>query len=334
MMMKLILFLFLVGSAFAQDYPKSDHYDGERFFNIEKTKDRSFIEFLQWMFNGEAADWPKQVANKNFPTPKLDARDRGIFTFVNHATYLIQLKGLNVLTDPVFSERVSPVPFLGPKRVRRPGIEFENLPGIQVVMISHNHYDHMDKISLQRLEDKFHPLFLVPLGEKDRLKGWGLSNVKELDWWQEHKVQEVSFNFTRVQHWSNRFPWDKRKTLWGGYYIKTPSASIYFGGDSGYGNHYTETKLKLGSPDVAILPIGAYEPRWFMREMHMNPEEAIQAHLDLGSKVSLPMHFGTFQLTDEGIDEPVRSLEAARAEKSLTSEDFPILDQGQSYRLY
>ncbi len=318
----------------ASDYPKSDHYDGDKFFNLEEADDKSFFEVLKWKLTSSPEKWPETVENKNFPAPVLDPRDKSILTFINHATYLITLPGLTILTDPVFSERVSPVKFAGPKRVRRPGIEFENLPPIQVVLISHCHYDHLDEESILRLEDKFHPLFLVPLGEEKRLKGWGVQNVKELDWWQDHKVQETVITLTRVQHWSNRHLWDKRETLWGGYFIKSPQASIYFGGDSGYGNHYTETKLKLGPPDVALLPIGAYEPRWFMRDMHMNPEEAIQAHLDLGAKVSLPMHFGTFQLTDEGFKEPVADLEKARKGKGLSEEVFPVLEQGQSYRLF
>lgn len=316
------------------EYPKSDHYDGNKFFNLEKTEDRSFFEVLKWKLFSDAEEWPEQVKNKNFPAPVLDPRDRSILTFINHVTYLITLPGLTILTDPVFSERVSPVKFAGPIRVRRPGIEFENLPPIQVVLISHCHYDHMDQESILRLEDKFHPLFIVPLGEEKRLRGWGVQNVKELDWWQEQKVQETTITLTRVQHWANRFLWDKRETLWGGFFVKSPNASIYFAGDTGYGNHFTETKLKLGSPDVAILPIGAYEPRWFMREMHINPEEAVQAHLDLGAKVSLPMHFGTFQLTDEGIHAPAKALEEAREKREILPESFPVLEQGQSYRLY
>lgn len=318
----------------ANDYPKSDHYDGDKFFNLEETSDKSFFEVLKWKLTTDAKEWPEHVENKNFPAPVLDPRDKSLLTFINHATYLITLPGLNILTDPVFSERVSPVKFAGPKRVREPGVKFDNLPAIQVVLISHCHYDHLDEESVRRLEEKFHPLFLVPLGEEKRLRGWGVQNVKELDWWQEHKVQETTITLTRVQHWSNRHLWDKRETLWGGFFIKSPSAAIYFAGDTGYGNHFTETKLKIGPPDVALLPIGAYEPRWFMREMHMNPDEAVQAHLDLSSKVSLPMHFGTFQLTDEGIDDPVKDLESAREKKSLPAENFPVLEQGQSYRLY
>lgn len=332
--MKYLLLLSLLGCTMATDYPKSDHFDGDKFFNLEKTSDKSFFEFLKWQLGTEKADWPEHVENKNFPVPTLDPRDRALLTFINHATYLITLPGLNILTDPVFSERVSPVKFAGPKRVRRPGIEFENLPAIHVVLISHAHYDHMDHESLLRIEDKYHPLFLVPLGEEKRLKDWGIRNVKELDWWQDHVVQETTFTLTRVQHWSNRTPWDKRETLWGGFYIKSPKASIYFAGDTGYGNHFTETKLKLGSPDVALIPIGAYEPRWFMKEMHVNPAEAVQAHKDLAAKISLPMHYGTFQLTNEGFDDPVKHLQEAKKNQGVSEEQFPILEQGQSYRLF
>lgn len=331
--MKVLLTLLALysQSSSAQSYPRSDHYDGKHFLNPGLKEERSLWDVLKWKWQGEAKAWPKHVPNVAYPKPILAENNRALFTFINHASYLIQLKSLTVITDPVFSERVSPVRFAGPKRVRAPGLALDDLPPIQVVLISHNHYDHMDHESLRQLDAKFHPLFLVPMGEEKRLKEWGLQNVLEMDWWQEHKVKDVTITFTRSQHWSNRWVGDKFESLWGSYYIKTPEMSFYFAGDTGYSDHFQETKTRLGSPDIAILPIGAYEPRWFMKIHHMNPAEAVLAHQELGAKTSLPMHWGSFQLTDEGYDDPVIDLKAALKAANIPSEQFPVIDQGQSF---
>lgn len=303
----------------------SDHFDGKRFFNPGHNDENSFFEVLKWKFTADTKKWPETVPNKSYATPTLPEGKKASFTFINHATFLVQLPGLNFLTDPVYSERVSPVTFAGPKRAREPGVAFDALPAIDVVIISHNHYDHLDLATLKNLDAKFHPLFIVPLKVREFLLKEGLQNVVELDWWQEFKVKDTNVIFTPSLHWSSRTLWDKYETLWGSFMVKAPGFSFYFGGDTGYAEHFRDIKMRLGSPDVALLPIGAYEPRWFMKKHHMNPAEAVQAHKDLEAGMSFPMHFGTFQLTDEGIDDPVTDLKKALGDVK----NFEVLDQGE-----
>lgn len=332
---KLLFLLAACSTACASSpYPKSDHFDGERFFQPNGLPVRGIVDFLKWQLSGEKKDWPK--FRENTLTPKLvtsaDSTTLGI-TFINHASFLIQTNGLNVLTDPIFSERASPIQWAGPKRARLPGILLKDLPRIDLVLISHNHYDHLDKNSIQELQDKFAPMFVVPLGDAKLLKKFGAKNVIELDWWQTHAVpnSDLIVTFVPVQHWSSRTPFDRNKSLWGGYVLKNSKFNVYFGGDTGYGKHFTETTTKLGPFDLSLIPIGAYEPRWFMKEQHMNPEEAVQAHLDLKSKFSLGCHFGTFQLTDEGIDDPLTDLETARKKLGVKAENFITPENGQSF---
>jgi L-ascorbate metabolism protein UlaG (beta-lactamase superfamily) len=318
----LLMLTFLSTTALAQ----SDHFDGKVFFNPGDKETNSFLDVLKWKLGTTAKDWPEWVKNKDYPAPELPEGKKATFTFINHASFLIQTPGLNIITDPVFSERVSPFSFVGPKRHRDPGMTFDKLPAIDVVIISHNHYDHMDLPSLQQLDAKFHPLFIVPLKNREFLLKQGLQNVVELDWWREQKVKDTTITFAPSHHWANRSLWDKNETLWGSYMISYEGFKIYFAGDTGYGEHFRDIKMRLGAPDVALLPIGAYEPRWFMKKHHMNPAEAVEAHKDLGAGKSFGMHFGTFQLTDEGIDDPVIDLKKALGDLK----DFTVLDQGES----
>lgn len=327
-MLKLFL---LLAPIYLFAYPVSDHYDGKKFHNLENREMKSFWDVMVWKFSGGKRDWPESVLNKNYPFLKLSPENQAVVTFLNHASFLIQLPQLTILTDPIFSERASPYRFVGPKRVRPPGMKLEELPAVDVVLISHNHYDHLDIESLVQLDAKFHPLFLVPLGDERLLKERGIQNVKELDWWQKVDLKEVVFHFTPTQHWSARGLFDKCDSLWGGFFIHAPSTKIYFGGDSGYAGHYKLTREKLGAPDLALLPIGAYAPRWLMKISHMNPEEAVTAHKDLGAHQSFGMHFGTFQLTDEGIDDPIKGLAEALVKFSVNPESFRVLDNGESF---
>ncbi len=274
--------------------------------------------------------WPEVVANKNHPMRKILKGEKSNITFINHATFLIQYQDLNVLTDPIYADRASPVRFAGPKRVRAPGVTIESLPKIDVVIISHNHYDHLDLETLKNLEDKFQPLILVPLGDEKLLLHEGLKNVKALDWWEEERMNDIRFIFTPSQHWSARGLWDKNDCLWGSFMIDSGVQRIYFGGDTGYGGHFVDIKNRLGAPDVALLPIGAYKPRWFMKFHHMDPDEAVKAHVDLSAKQSIAMHFGTFQMADEGLNDPVIDLNLALTQYKLSSDDFLVLDEGET----
>ncbi len=315
----------------ALSYPKSDHYDGEKFFLPWGDDLKSFWSVIKWKLTSSSEPWPDQIPVKNYPFRPLGNSETASATFINHATFLLQFPGLNVLTDPIYSERAGPFGFVGPQRVRSPGIPFESLPPIDVVVVSHNHYDHMDIETLKKLDAKFHPLFLVPLGDEKLLKSENIEHVQALDWWDEVRVKNVRFIFAPAQHWSARHLWDKNKCLWGSWMIDSGVLKVYHGGDTGYGRHFLDIKTRLGAPDLALLPIGAYEPRWFMRYYHMNPEEALKAHLDLEARTSIGMHFGTFQLTDEGIDRPLNDLKLAQEKQKISQDKFFILDQGEVY---
>lgn len=261
-------------------------------------------------------------------------------TWIGHATVLVQSAGLNILTDPVFSERASPVSFFGPPRAQPPGIALAELPTIDVVLISHNHYDHLDLRSAVQLNERSggRTLFLVPLGIKALLAGEGIANVVELDWWDVYRHEGVEFHLVPVQHWSARGLRDRMETLWGGWAVFAPDLRWYFSGDAGYSRHFAETRERLAAHgrdgalfDLALLAIGAYAPRWFMREQHMDPAEALQAHRDLGARRSLGIHWGTFQLTDEALDEPPRALAAARAQQGVPEQEFFVLPIGGTW---
>ena len=253
-----------------------------------------------------------------------------VVTFVGHATFLIQVASINLLTDPVYSERASPVSFAGPRRVRAPGVRFDDLPAISLVLLSHNHYDHCDLATLRALDRRFQPRLVAPVGNGRLLRSAGIRQVEEIDWWQSASAAPLPVTLTPAQHFSARSMLDRNRALWGGFLIAAGSRRILFAGDSGYGPHFREVAARLGPFDLALLPIGAYEPRWFMKDIHMNPAEAVQAHLDLGARHSIAMHFGTFQLTPEGFDEPVRGLATALRQRGVSAEQFRTVDVGES----
>ncbi len=333
---KFLSLIFMLGmvvslSATSSDYPLSDHYDGKLFHNPKGDHLQGFLEVLKWKWNATPAEWPEVIENKNFKLTPLAENSKGVVTFINHATFLLQLPGLTILTDPVYSERVSPFRFMGPKRIRVPGITLDDLPPIDVIIVSHNHYDHMDLETLKIIDGKFHPLVIVPLGNAALLKSEGIRNVHEIDWWQDIKVRENRITLTPSEHWSSRTLWDKNEALWGCYMIQTPQLKIFFGGDTGYGGHFLDVKSRLGAPDAALLPIGSYEPRWFMKFHHMNPAEAVQAHLDLGAAKSFGMHFGTFHLSDEGVNEPESALKESMKKNKIDAAQFTVPEQGESF---
>jgi L-ascorbate metabolism protein UlaG (beta-lactamase superfamily) len=323
-----------------------EHFHRGRFRNPLVTADRRFWQFLRWMATRRKERWPRWVEEvPPGPVPPADARHVAA-TFVNHSTFLLQVGGRYVLTDPVWSERASPLSWAGPRRVRRPGVALEDLPPVSLVLVSHNHYDHMDLATLRHLRDRFDPLFVTSLGNRRYLRRRGLRRVEELDWWQSLRGgPDLEVTLTPAQHFSARGLFDRNRTLWGGFLLAwgpsppTPlphrgrgesSVRVYFAGDSGYGEHFRTIGERAGSIDLALLPIGAYEPRWFMRPAHVNPAEAVQVHLDLRPRLSIAMHFGTFQLTDEAIDEPIRALREALARRGVDENAFRVPAFGET----
>jgi L-ascorbate metabolism protein UlaG (beta-lactamase superfamily) len=309
----------------------SDHFDGKKFFNPHRPKDHGFTDILKMLRSYRPTKWPKQVANTHAPSfPATLNPGEVATTFVNHATMLLQTDVLNILTDPVWAERASPVPFAGPKRVRKPGVAFDDLPKVDVILLSHNHYDHMDIETLQKLTKRDRPTIFTPLGNEAVLTKHGIGPVTELDWWETAEFAGLKITLTPAQHFSSRTPFDRNLALWGGFWVQNQDYSFYFAGDAGYSPHFGEIHGRLGAPDLALLPIGAYEPNWFMQPIHMNPEEAVRAHQDLQARFSVAIHFGTFQLTEEAIDDPAARLQKARAEARVDAAAFRVPNEGET----
>ncbi len=293
-----------------------------------------------------AAPIPRVPADLNFVhgNAKAGRKMEPAVTWIGHATALVQAGGLNTLTDPIFSARASPVDFLGPRRHQEPGISLAELPRIDVVALSHNHYDHLDRSSVRVLARQAGgpPLFLVPLGLRNWFRREGIDHVEELDWWQSHEIAGTEFCLTPVQHWSGRGLHDRNRSLWGGWAVFGADFHWYFTGDSGYSADFADTRRRFlarqtaslgGGFDVALIAIGACEPRWFMRAQHVDPAEAVQVHLDLGAKRSLGVHWGTFELSDEALDYPPRELRRALAVQDLPEATFCVLAVGETRRL-
>jgi L-ascorbate metabolism protein UlaG (beta-lactamase superfamily) len=273
-----------------------------------------------------AAEW-EQAPNR---VPRLDGAS-AIVTFIGHSTFLIQTPAGNILTDPIYSERAGPLNAIGPRRVRPPAVRFDDLPHIAMVLLSHNHYDHCDRRTLRTLARRFNPTIITPLGNGALVRSTGAHRVEELDWWQLAQSSSLPLTLTPAHHFSARGPFDRNRALWGGFLLQLGGARLFFAGDTAYAPFFHDVRDRLGPIDLALLPIGAYEPRWFMQAVHMNPAEAVQAHLDLGATESIGMHFGTFQLTSEGIDDPLRALEEARRARDIPPSRFRTLRFGESH---
>ncbi len=342
--------------------------------NYIKAVDKSFIDLLRWQWESQglpkpakqptpvvAADLGLITGNKKLANfdPNLSAAAQNstapaqpTITWIGHATTLVQANGLNVLTDPIFSERASPVQLFGPKRTQPPGIALNDLPPIDAVLISHNHYDHLDRASVALLDERAkasgHPtVFIVPLGLKTWFNDLGITNVVELDWWQHHTlssatVKDVEFHLTPVQHWSARGMGDRSATLWGGWAVLGADFHWYYAGDTGYSRDFADTRAHFaerqtdalaGGFDLALIPIGAYEPRWFMTAQHVNPMESVRIHQDVGAKRSVGVHWGTFALTDEPLDQPPVDLAIATRALSVPEGRFGVLAIGESLQL-
>jgi L-ascorbate metabolism protein UlaG (beta-lactamase superfamily) len=308
----------------------SAHFDGHRFMNPTPPALQPFTAVPRMMLEPRTR-WPQRIDEPpQLPATLGDAR--AVITFIGHSTFLIQTAAGNILTDPIYSQRAGPFNMLGPARVRQPAVRFDDLPAISVVLLSHNHYDHCDLPTLRRLA-AFDPLVVTPSGNAALVRSAGIRRVEELDWWQAAKATSFDVTLTPAHHFSARTPFDRNRALWGGFAIDAGGTRVYFAGDTAYAPFFPEVRRRLGPLDLALLPIGAYEPRWFMQSVHMNPAEAVQAHLDLEPAQSIGMHFGTFQLTTEGIDEPVRALEAARMALNIPAAQFRTLGFGESTRL-
>jgi L-ascorbate metabolism protein UlaG (beta-lactamase superfamily) len=318
-------------------FPVSDHCDGEHFFNPPGWRTPpAFSTLPKWwaqqLFLGQRKRWPRTVPPPATPVlPASVPAGQIAVTFIGHSTFLLQLPGLNLLTDPIFSPRASPFAWAGPKRIRPPALPLAQLPPIDFVLLSHNHYDHLDLAALRWLARERNPVVLTPLGNKSWLEKRGVGHAVELDWWQAHVARpELKVICTPAQHFAARWPWDRGRSLWGGFALETSASRIYFAGDSGYCSGFQAIGERLGPFDLSFLPIGAYEPRWFMEPVHCTPDEAVRVHRDVRSRQSVGMHFGTFQLTDEGIDEPLHALAAARSAQGVPAEEFTTMEFGET----
>jgi L-ascorbate metabolism protein UlaG (beta-lactamase superfamily) len=311
--------------------PVSDHFDGKKFLNPKGVQAKGGMEVLKWMMQRKRGPW-KQIAMENYgPRPLSHCSDGVRITFVNHATFLIQVDGLNILTDPVWSKRVSPVQWSGPKRMKLPGIKLEDLPRIHLVVLTHNHYDHLDLQTLRTVFGAHHPRIITPLGIKQFLDAYYLSGALEVDWWEEIALDnQVKIQAVPAQHFSGRGLLDRDATLWCGYVFKTTFGNIYFAGDTGYNDEtFQDVRSRCGPIKISLLPIGAYKPDWFMSPIHVSPEESVKIHLELGSETSIAMHFGTFALADDGEDDPVTDLTLALEKYQLPPETFLVLKEGE-----
>ena len=277
----------------------------ERFTNSDGYRnEKTLRDILKWSWNREE---PKKeyIEIKEITDQKFFDNKSLYALWIGHSTFLINNGDITILFDPVFSERASPLPFAGPKRLIKPVIKIEDLPYIDVIAISHNHYDHFDINSLRKIQKRFPKVkILVPKGDLKLLSNYKLENGYEFVWWESLIVNKTSFTFTPAQHWSARGLRDRNKSLWGSWFTSYNNFNIFHAGDTGYSDDFVNIKNKLGPTDFAMIPIGAYDPEWFMNYSHVNPEEAIDIAKDLGSKKSVGMHWGTFILTDEPVLEP------------------------------
>jgi L-ascorbate metabolism protein UlaG (beta-lactamase superfamily) len=304
-------------------FPK--HFDGKRFYNPDAPQAAGFWDVLRWKLSSRPEKSPRFIADveQSIPPQRVEGSELRV-TLVNHSTVLLQQLGMNILTDPIWSERTSPVAWAGPKRRRAPGVAWENLPPIDIVLLSHNHYDHMDLPTLRRLASRGDSTFVVPVGCAALLRSEKIGPVRELDWGEGLGLKGCTIHSVPAFHFSSRWLHDRNKTLWCGYVTECQERVVYFAGDTAFGPHFEQIREKFGRPRLALLPIGAYLPRWFMSPVHMGPEDAVRVHQILGAETSIAIHHGTFQLADDGIDTPKKELVA-----SAKDERFLALNNGQ-----
>jgi N-acyl-phosphatidylethanolamine-hydrolysing phospholipase D len=330
------------GQAPAVDKVLPPHHATQGFRNVYISPDGRFWGFWRWKLGMGPEEEPGLPPEEVPPyQPSVVAPDMNQLnhpdpqniqiTWIGHSTFLIQVAGLNILTDPMFSERASPLASAGPKRLVPPGVPLESLPPIHAVVISHNHYDHLDLNTVTKLREPVR--FFVPLGLAQWFKENKLPRVEELDWWQTASLGDVRLHCVPAQHFSTRTLFDRDRSLWCGWVLETPAGKIYFTGDSGYAPHFKEIGERLGPMRLALIHIGGYRPRWFMRTMHINPEEAVRVHQDVRSQQSIGMHWGTFALTDEPLSEPPLLLNKVLSRADIPGDKFMVMSFGET-RVY
>ena len=313
-------------------FSKEIFKDGIFYNNYIDHKMTTFKQFWKWRKESKKPEPMSFPLAKNDPTFLQENRSQKTLTWIGHASFLIQIDGINILTDPHLTKRASPVVFAGPSRTTPPGLDINDLPEIDVIVISHNHYDHLDYqtiLNISRKQITNQPLILVPLKLKKLVESFGARNVKELGWWDTTNFKNLNIHAVPVQHWSNR-SFNTNKTLWCGWVFENKNFKCIFVGDTGYSKDFATIQQRFGHMDLSLIPIGAYAPRWFMKYHHCNVDEAIQIHKDLKSKKSIAMHWGTFQLTDEPMDEPIKLLKKLAPEKNLLSNEFVAMTHGES----
>jgi L-ascorbate metabolism protein UlaG (beta-lactamase superfamily) len=309
------------------DGPASDHFDGRRFFNPNGVRTPGMADLLRWRFHRDEGFWRDWVDDPPISPPptRLGGGELRV-TFIGHATTLVQVDGINVLIDPVYSDSIGPALF-SVERHRDPGIAFEDLPPIDVVLISHDHFDHLDLPTLRRLALEHHPRIVAGLGVDTFLGDEGIDGAVGLDWWQSHRVGDVEVVATPAQHGSRRSVRDENRRLWVGFVLEGPSGVVFYAGDTGYAEHFAEVRRRYGPPRLALLPVGMFRPRWFMCGLHLSPDEAAHVHRDLDSETSVAVHWGTFALADDGELEPIDELAHALAFEERRR--FWVLEHGE-----
>lgn len=334
----LIAFSFTSCAANPYFDPAKPHHTPEGFRNRYPHDEKGSFwkwKFEQWRYGAPQippGGWAFPVLRPDVAFIKSN-RSVDTLTWIGHASFLLQLDGLNILTDPHLTERASPVSFAGPKRITPPALDFADLPHIDIVIVSHNHYDHMDEETLVRLaaQPGGPPRYFVGLGLKRWFDARGIETAVELDWWDSRVVKGVTLHFVPTQHWSKRTLWDENQTLWGGWMIESPRFRFFHAGDTGYSRDFADIRQRFAPIDLAAIPVGGYAPRWFMRINHLDPDEAVAVHKDLAARFSVGMHWGTFPgLTDEPLDEPPKRLAQALAREQISSERFFLMQHGET----
>lgn len=316
--------------------PATDHYDGSRFY-YKKNDGHSLGDMIKWMWEIKSVEWPEWIDDSIYTAPaKRLNNDELKVTFINHATVLIQIDSINILTDPIWSDYAGPFSFLGSERIRKPGVSLENLPPIDYILISHDHYDHLDFPTLEKLLQKNSPVIITGLGVKTRLNSLDYNNIVELDWWQNFTVKDSSLEiyFVPARHQSGRSLFDGNKTLWGGFVIKNKTKKVLFMGDSAFGDFIYKIEEHFAPFDLTILPIGSYEKRWFMKNQHMNPSEAVLIHKILKSRQSIGIHYATFvEHPEQSVDAHEYDLAEAVKKYKIKESEFRILKFGETLEL-